>query len=120
MKHLQNIIRRTNLPTKVKDNFHAVQNFASVVTEAHIVAAALTLYKMKSRDSEPVGISVPADPYTLNQFMLQTIGKLLDTYVSRFFVHVSIKDTSDSTPHSLSSQTDDADGVGCYASLVMG
>ena len=116
MKHLQNIIRRTNLPTKVKDNFRAVQDFISVVTEAHIVAAALTLYKMKSRDSEPVGIAAPEDPLALNQFMLRTVGKLLDTYVSKFFE--SIKDT-DSTPDSQPSQTDD-DGVGSYASLVMG
>ena len=63
------------------------------MTEAHIVAAALTLYKMESRESEPVGIHSPASPFGLEDFMEQVVGKLLDTYIPKFFEPIDAKST---------------------------
>ena len=67
LKHLQNIIRRSNVPQTVKDNVSAVQDFYTLVTEAHIVAAAMVHLHMDSLDGEPAGVAVPteSDPTTL-------------------------------------------------------
>ena len=101
---------------KIKDNFRAAQDFYSLVTEAHIVAAALVVYEMSSVDSEPSGIVVPEDPLTLKSFMEETVGKIVDKFVSGFFQSVDLGDTtSDGT-----TEHTQQDFVQNYASLVMG
>ena len=47
------LINRQNIPTKVKDNPNAVEDFIDVVVDAHIVAAALTFLGMESAESTP-------------------------------------------------------------------
>ena len=53
LKQLQILINRQNIPTKVKDNPNAVEDFIDVVVDAHIVAAALTFFGMESAESTP-------------------------------------------------------------------
>ncbi len=84
LKHLQNIIRWSNLPPrKVKENVSAVQDFYSLVADAHIIAAAMTHFGMKAMDDEPVGIVAPVEKEELRDFMKQ-VGQLVDKYVMKF------------------------------------
>ena len=53
MKQIQVLINRQNIPTKVKDNPNAVEDFIDVVVDAHVVAAALTFFGMESAESTP-------------------------------------------------------------------
>lgn len=84
LKHLENVIRLTNVPKKVKDNVSAAQDFYSLVTDAHIVSAALHHFSMPSLDAEPTGIAVPMNPNTLIDFMKQTVGELVNKFAMNF------------------------------------
>ena len=44
LKQLQTAIKRTNIPTKVKDDPMAVEDFMDLVLDAHIVAAAIEFF----------------------------------------------------------------------------
>ena len=120
LKHLQNVVRRSNVPLKVKDNVSAAQDFYTLVAEAHIVAAAMTHFNMCSLDCEYAGISVPMDPTTLKDFMMQTVGKLVDKYVVKLSEMNSMSDTDAPAPQSGLQASDQEDHVTNYASLVIG
>ena len=120
LKHLQNIIRRTNVPKKVKDNVSAAQDFYSVVFEAHIVAAALSHYSMSSLDSEPAGIEIPDDPTKLRDFMMQTVGTLVDKYVLKFTETATLPENASQLQTETTQEQTEEDGVKNYASLVIG
>lgn len=53
LKHLQNIVNRTNVPSKVKDNVNAAEDFFETVVVSHIIVATLTFFKMASMDDIP-------------------------------------------------------------------
>ncbi len=74
LKHLENIIRRSNVPKTVKNNVSAAQDFYSLVSDAHIVAAAMVYFGLDSLDSEPAGIVAPNDPAKVDEFMKQQVG----------------------------------------------
>lgn len=95
--HLQNVICRTNVPKKVKDNVIAAQDFYSLVTNAHIVAAAMQHFHMAALDGEPAAIAAPMDPTALPAFMIQTVGKLVNKYVMKF---MEMKEVSNTLPSS--------------------
>ena len=79
LKHLQIVIRRSHLP---KDNVGGVQEFYSLVTDAHIVSAAMSHFCMQSIDSEPQGISAPSERDKLHDFMMNIVGQLVDKHVT--------------------------------------
>ena len=72
------------MPKKVKDNVSAAQDFYSLVTDTHIVSAALHHFRMPSLDAEPTGIAVPMNPNTLIDFMKQTVGELVNKFAMNF------------------------------------
>ena len=102
LKHLQNIIQHSNVPHTVKDNVSAAQDFYTLVTEAHIVAAATVHFSMHSLDGEPAGVAVPteSDPTTLRDFLMQTVGKLVDEYVLKFVEVNRMHETDDESSQS--------------------
>ena len=53
LKQLQVFINQQNIPSKVKDDPNAVEDFIDVVVDTHVVAAALTFYGMESTESTP-------------------------------------------------------------------
>lgn len=111
LKHLENIIRRTNVPKKVRDNMSAAQDFYSLVRDAHIVAAALHHFSMPSLDAEPTGIVAPMNPTTLVDFMKNTVGELVDKEVSN---------PPTTAPPNAPLAQDQQDHVLNYASQVIG
>ena len=53
LKQLQTAINRTNIPTKVKDDPMAVEDFMDLTLDAHVVAAAMGFFGMTSVTSTP-------------------------------------------------------------------
>jgi len=99
-----------------------VQDFYTLVTEAHIVAAAMVHLNMDSLDGEPAGVAVPteSDPTTLQDFLMQTVGKLVDEYVLKFVEVNRMHETGDESSQSGLETSDQDDRVTNYASLVIG
>jgi len=99
-----------------------VQDFYTLVTEAHIVAAAMVHLNMDSLDGEPAGVAVPteSDPTTLRDFLMQTVGKLVDEYVLKFVEVNRMHETGDESSQSGLETSDQDDRVTNYASLVIG
>lgn len=60
---LRNAVNRTNVNAKPKKNFNACHDFFVLVTQCHIVAAALTFLNMNSLEDEPSTEIIP-DPVT--------------------------------------------------------
>ena len=53
LKQLANVIRRTNIPVKVKRDFAAARDFLNVVVDAHIVGAAMQFFGMNCMTDAP-------------------------------------------------------------------
>ena len=53
LKQIQMAINRTNIPTKVKDDPMAVEDFMDLVLDAHIIAAAIDFFGMTTVTSRP-------------------------------------------------------------------
>ena len=62
LKHLEVLINRSNVPTVVKHNFNAAEDFLESVIDAHIIAAALEFFGMETATSEPRYNTFPTDP----------------------------------------------------------
>lgn len=83
---------------------------------------------MSSLNGEPVGITAPTDPNKLQDFMLHTVGKLVDKYVKGFMETkgMSVTDTEINSKSSTKTTTvtsrhiAEQDGDTNYASLLMG
>lgn len=116
LKHLANIIRRSNVPKKVKNNFSAAQDFYSLIVDAHIVAAAMAYFGLDSTESIPTGVVVLDNQAKAKEFMLQEIGGLVDTYVMNFMKAEGMSNAD--TPTSVSQ--DNEDRVTNYACQVIG
>ena len=82
---------------------------------------------MSSLNGEPVGITAPTDPNKLQDFMLHTVGKLVDKYVKGFMETkgMSVTDTeinsksSTKTTTATSRHIAEQDGDTNYAYLLM-
>jgi len=77
---------------------------------------------MHSLDGEPAGVAVPteSDPTTLRDFLMQTVGKLVDEYVLKFVEVNRMHETGDESSQSGLETSDQDDRVTNYASLVIG
>ena len=53
MYQLKNLINRKYVPKKPKNDVAASEEFFTLVTEAHILSAAMSVFGMKSVDDEP-------------------------------------------------------------------
>ena len=75
-----------------------VQDFYSLITEAHKVAAAMSHFSMPSLDSALPDVSAPTDKNALHDFMMHTVGQLVD---KRTMMFTEMHDMYD--PHSFNS-----------------
>ena len=118
LKHLQNVIRHSNLAKKVKDTVRGVHDFYTLVTEAHIVAATMYHFNIPALDSTPPGITVPSDENVLCDFMMDIMGQIVNKYALLFTEMSDMNDQNSST--SVNSQPSTEDWMTNYASLVIG
>ncbi len=96
---LGNLINRHNVIKKPMDNLDACEDFIVLVTEAHILSAAMTIFNMNSLDDRPSMMFPPPPPpsptphppppdksedLTADQqtrLVLLAIAQLVDTFV---------------------------------------
>ena len=79
-------------------------------------------FNMHSLDGKPAGVAVPteSDPTTLRDFLMQTVGKVVDEYVLKFVEVNRMHERGDESSQSGLETSDQDDRVTNYASLVIG
>lgn len=61
LKQLANLLNRSKIPRKVKNEFTNVQDVFGVILDAHITAAALQFFGMDSVDGTPANHTFEGD-----------------------------------------------------------
>ena len=104
LKQLQTIIGRAKIPTKVKDNAVAVEDFVDIVLDAHVVCAAMAFFGMSNSESEP---TANIDFENIRQSSSIVQWKALSTAVNHFlqtFIMHGCTSELASSIHTLSTQ----------------
>ena len=126
LTQLQNVIYRSNVPTTVKNNFSAAQDFFDLVLEAHVTAAALEFFGMSSVDNLPTNHVFPPNHDALSasnrkQYFHDTVG----TFVDEFIFHYvdTVKSLSQEMQNPTLEREDNSpsrdDGIFNYARAVL-
>lgn len=92
LRQLQVLIGRNNLPTKVKDDPAAVEDFLDIILDAHVVAATAAFFQMPSIDTDPVANFndlAQASPENGWAVFKYTLEKFVRQYVLYFVCPVS-------------------------------
>ena len=114
-------MNRTNVKTKPKKDFNACHDFFELVTQCHIIAAAMTFLNMDSLEDEPSTELIP-DPTTAwmlpdneRKKQLQSVCEAIVTSFVDFRYHKNLPD-----PKSIISISgSNSDGVHQYASQIL-
>ena len=112
---LRNIINRRDVVKHPKNNMNACEGFFLLVTEAHILSAAMTTFKMSSASDKPSSMFFPdgfSDMGTLEQrrLLLHATKTVVDKFVDLSFG--SSESASSSTPEA---NQEPVDHVNAYA-----
>ena len=85
LAQIQILLGRTNLPaTKVKNDMNAVDDFMSLVCEAHIVASTMAYFKMSDINDIPSSIAEHTQRVPQSKDLEEIVGKLVDEYAMKF------------------------------------
>ena len=84
---LRNVINRCNITKKPTGNVTASEEYFLLVTEAHIVTAAMTLFQMDSLKDRPNPLFFPegCEELTTTPCFLHAAGKVLTKFVDLSF-----------------------------------
>lgn len=82
---LRNIINRRNVKTNPKDNVVAANDFLSIITTCHILAATLKLFQIEDLNAVPVDEHVDENTWMLpdmdrQEILMLQCHKVVDTY----------------------------------------
>ena len=88
-KHLEVLVNRSNVPTLVKNNVSAAEDFLNVALDGHIFAAALAFFDIATISSFPQKHSFSAQlQHASNSdkrdYLTDVTRKFVDTYVLNF------------------------------------
>jgi hypothetical protein len=124
LKHLQNLINRTNVPKVVKNNYAGARKFFSVVLEAHIIVAGLKFFGMNERTDTPTKNGPPEGLMTASSvekkaYIQSAFGKFVDLFALGFINDHSQIVGDDDEPMD-DPQFDEDDTVYNYASAIIG
>ena len=89
LTQLQNVIYRSNVPSVVKNNFSAAQDFFDLVVEAHVTAAALQFFGMSSVDNLPTKHVFPpnhnaSSASNRKHYLHDTLGTFVDEFIFHY------------------------------------
>ena len=88
LKQLANVIRRTNIPVKVKRDFAAARDFLNVVVDAHIVGAAMQFFGMNCMTDAPSKNQYDGFlPDASNEQKSKYLTQCVESMVSQFALH---------------------------------
>lgn len=123
---LCNLINRRNVVKEPTDSVAASEDFIQLVVEAHILAAAMTVFNMKTLDDSPSHeiFNVPdeADSLQRRDVLLQATSLIVNTFVDITFAQgdEARKATKRrGKKSSVATDASDQDGVRAYASEVL-
>ena len=105
--HIRNRLNRSNVPTEVKRDFNTCEDFIETVTSSHIVAAALTVFGMKSVSDSAESSILPEDLWMKTREERQDVLEELCTLIYDKFICLSLS-SSTQVPG-------DGDAVSSYA-----
>ena len=82
---LRNVINRRNVQTNPKDNVVAANDFLSIITTCHILAATLKLFQIEDLNAVPVDENVDENTWMLpdmdrQEILMLRCHKVVDTY----------------------------------------
>ena len=91
---IRNQLNRTNVPSDVKKDFNSCEDFIDIVTSSHMVAAALSTFRMKTVSETPDSSVVAPDLWIQpkkerKEAMDKLCAKVYDRYISLSFNSVS-------------------------------
>lgn len=84
MSQLRNLINRRNIVTKVARDYHAVSQFIDLVTDCHVLAAAMEHLGMVSVDSQPSNFPRGVHLYPADRkkvYLQHIVGTIVDRFV---------------------------------------
>ena len=128
MKQLENVIHRSNVPSTVKNNFSAAQDFFDLVLEAHVVAAAMKFFGMSSMENLPTNHVFPpnhdaSSTSNRKQYLNDTVGTFVDEFILHYVDTVTTLRQAMQTPtpamEGHSPDTREEDGIFNYARSVL-
>ena len=64
---LKNLLNRTHVPRQPHNNVNVSEDFVEVIFTAHVIAAAMKYFNMKSLGDSPDQSLIPADIASLSQ-----------------------------------------------------
>lgn len=96
-----------------------MQDFFTLVSDAHIVAAAMNHFHMPSIESDPPGLFPPTEQNKLHDFMTEIVGGFVDQHVMKFTEVSGMTNPNPSSVQQTECNTLE-DHVTNYASLVIG
>ena len=119
-----NLINGRNVVKEPTDNVAASEDFIQLVVEAHILAAAMTVFNMKTLDDLPshemFNISSEADNLRCRDVLLQATSLLVDMFMDITFVQGDeARKRTKRKGRKSSTNTPDQDRVQAYASEVL-
>lgn len=118
MYQLRNLINRRNVVKNPTDNVSACEDFFLLLTEAHILAAAMTLFSMKELEDTPSHAVFCDSENTYNLQRRNTLLKATHLIIDNF-VDVSYRQEKSGAGAEEGSSSDQHDGVKAYASEVL-
>ena len=117
MYQLRNLINRRNVVKDPSNNFAASEDFILLLTEAHIVAAAMTVFGMASVDNKPsLEMFNATNESSLERRKI--LGKATDLIVKKF-VDLSCQNLMDDSSNKEQGIDRDDDQVQAYASKLL-
>ena len=123
---MQNMIYRSNVPSTVKNNFSAAQDFFDLVVEAHAAAATLKFFGMSSVDDLPTNHVFPpnhseSSVSNRKQYLYDTLGTFVDDFIFHYVDTVTSlrQEMGHPTLEAEGSTPTRGDGVFNYARAVL-
>ena len=112
---LRNLINRRNVVKDTKKNVAACEDFILLLIEAHILAAAMTLFGMESLEDTPshemFNVSEETDSLQRQDILLKAADQIVSSYVD-----ISFGKGEKRTPALASAPSD---GVKAYAEEIL-
>ena len=91
---IRNLINRRNVVKDPTKNMNACEDFFTLLTESHILSAAMTVFEMSSFEDKPSETLFPSNslklgPIERQKLMMTAVDKIIEKYVR---THVPTKD----------------------------
>lgn len=109
---LRNLINRRNVVSVPKNNVAACEEFFLLVVEAHILAAAMSVFGMTNLSDAPSKTFFPDGSDNLDSLQKQQLLMLAVQSITDQFVSISV-------PDAKKKRSEESDNVQAYASQVL-